>query len=108
MIEKLEKIKEKALNEISKCSDEASLNNVKSEYMGKKSVFNEIMVGMKDLSQEEKREVGSKSNEVRNEITKAIDEKLNSIKTIVLASNNNKSLSTGFCNTGYFSPNFSE
>ena len=80
MIEKLEKIKLEALEEISKCKDEASLNNTKSKYMGKKSVFNEIMAGMKDLSNDEKREVGKVSNEVRNEITESLDKRLQAIK----------------------------
>ena len=80
MIEKLEKIKVQALKDISECNDEVSLNNVKSKYIGKKSVFNEIMAGMSSLSNEEKREVGSKSNEVRSEITSSLDERLKSIK----------------------------
>ena len=84
MIEKLEKIKNDALRDIEKCNDEVSLNNIKSNYMGKKSVFNEIMIGMKDLTQEEKREVGSKSNEVRNDISKAIENRLASIKELEL------------------------
>ena len=80
MIEKLEKIKNEAIQSINECTDEAALNNVKSKYIGKKSVFNEIMAGMGSLSQDEKREVGSKSNEVRNLITETIDNKLKSIK----------------------------
>ena len=80
MLEKLEQIKNDALKEISECLDEATLNNVKSKYVGKKSAFNEIMAGMGNLSNEEKREVGSKSNEVRNIITESLDDKLKSIK----------------------------
>lgn len=80
MIEKLENIKNDAIKEISECKSEIELNNAKSKYIGKKSVFNEIMAGMSALSNEEKREVGSKSNEVRNEITECIESKLKSIK----------------------------
>ena len=80
MIKELEKIENDALSEIDECTDETMLNNVKSKYMGKKSVFNEIMAGMSKLSNDEKREVGSKSNEVRNNITEALDNKLKSIK----------------------------
>ncbi len=80
MIEKLEEIKEHALDDINKCNDEVTLNNVKSKYVGKKSVFNEIMAGMSSLSNDEKREVGSKSNEVRNLITEALDNRLKTIK----------------------------
>lgn len=80
MIEKLENIKTNALDEISKCETEQELNNIKSKYMGKKSEFNDVMSEMRNLSNEEKREVGSKSNEIRNEITVALDEKLTFIK----------------------------
>ena len=69
MIEKLENIKNEALESINECTDETMLNNVKSKYIGKKSVFNEIMAKMSNLTVEEKREVGSKSNEVRSLIT---------------------------------------
>ena len=80
MIEKLEQIKSDAISEISKCENETDINNVKSKYIGKKSVFNEIMAGMGTLTNEEKREVGSKSNEVRNEITEALNNRLVAIK----------------------------
>ncbi len=80
MIEKLEQIKSDAISEISKCENETDINNVKSKYIGKKSVFNEIMAGMGALTNEEKREVGSKSNEVRNEITEALNNRLVAIK----------------------------
>lgn len=80
MIEKLEQIKTNALDEISTCKTEQELNNIKSKYMGKKSEFNDVMSEMRNLSSEEKREVGSKSNEIRNEITTSLDEKLTEIK----------------------------
>ncbi len=80
MKERLEQIKIDALKEISECTNEAMINNVKSKYIGKKSTFNEIMAGMASLSNEEKREVGSKSNEVRNIINEALDERIKNIK----------------------------
>ena len=80
MLEKLEQIRVDALKEISECLNETMINNVKSKYVGKKSAFNEIMAGMGSLSNEEKREVGSKSNEVRNLINEALDVRLKSIK----------------------------
>ena len=80
MIEKLNSIKEEALVEIDSCDSEQSINNVKSKYLGKKSSFTEIMSGMKDLSPEEKKEVGMVSNDVRESIQKALDNKLEHIK----------------------------
>ena len=84
MIEELEKTLEVALKDIDECNDEATLNNVKSKYIGKKSVFNEIMSSMSSLSAEEKRNVGSKSNEVRTQITEALEKRLDKIKTDAL------------------------
>ena len=80
MIESLEKLKLEALESIEQCSNETELNNVKSKYMGKKSEFTEIMVGMSKLSVEEKKEVGMKSNEFRISVNDAIEKKLNFIK----------------------------
>ena len=80
MKEKLESVKEDALNEIEKCNDEASLNNVKSKYLGKKSVFSDVMSNMASLSAEEKKSVGMVSNEVRSAINYALDKRLETIK----------------------------
>ena len=84
MIEKLEAIRVKALKEIEECNDEASINNAKSEYLGKKSEFNQIMSDMCTLSNDEKREVGSKSNEIRTSINEALESRLNAIKEAIL------------------------
>ena len=80
MKEKLESVKDDALNEIEKCNDEASLNNVKSKYLGKKSVFSDVMSNMASLSAEEKKSVGMVSNEVRSAINYALDKRLETIK----------------------------
>ena len=84
MIESLERLKLEALESISSCSNETELNNVKSKYIGKKSEFTEIMAGMSKLSNEEKKEVGMKSNEFRTAVNEAIDNKLTAIKDEVL------------------------
>ena len=80
MIESLERLKLEALESINNCSNETELNNVKSKYIGKKSEFTEIMAGMSKLSNEEKKEVGMKSNEFRTAVNEAIDNKLTAIK----------------------------
>ena len=80
MIEKLNGIKEEALKEIETCDDEASINNTRSKYLGKKSSFSEVMAGMSELSPEEKKEVGQVSNEVRKEIEDALNKRFIIIK----------------------------
>ena len=80
MIEKLNELLNEALKEIESCSDEATLNNVKSKYMGKKSEFTSIMSNMSKLSPEEKKEIGIKSNEFRTKVQESLESKLKSIK----------------------------
>ena len=80
MIEKLDSILKEAISEIDSCSNVQEVNNAKSKYMGKKSAFTEIMAGMGSLSPEEKKNVGQKSNEVRNSINEALEKKLKDIK----------------------------
>lgn len=80
MIEKLEKIKVKAVDEINSCTDLIELNNIKSKYLGKKSEFSEIMSSIGKLSVDEKKKIGSKSNEVRTMINTSFDSRLKSIK----------------------------
>lgn len=84
MIEKLNNIKKEAIDNINECVDEVILNNVKSKYIGKKSLFSEIMSNISSLSNEEKKEVGIVSNEVRNSINSALEERLNFIKEKIL------------------------
>ena len=84
MIEKLEKIKESALIEIENCNEESEINNIKSKYLGKKSEFNALMGDMCTLSNDEKRAVGAKSNEIRTTINNELDSRLKAIKESLL------------------------
>lgn len=81
MIEKLNNIKDNFLNEIVSCNDETTLNNIKSKYLGKKSEFNEVMSEMRNLTNEEKREIGKVSNDIRTTINEKINSKLEEIKS---------------------------
>ena len=80
MIEKLNILREKAQSEISVSNDEQSLLKVKSTYLGKDSEISSIMKQLKDLSIEEKKQVGQLSNEIKNEISNLIKEKLSIIE----------------------------
>ena len=84
MIEKLKKLEKLAIEEINTIDDETSLNNVKSKYLGKKSEFTDIMSNMSSLSIEEKKSVGMASNEYRNSVNGAIEERSKLIKERLL------------------------
>lgn len=62
----------KALKNVDSIND---LNNFRAMYLGKKSKLQEIMRQMKDLSVEERKELGKKSNVFKNKITNLIEEK---------------------------------
>jgi len=76
MNDKILKIKTAALAAIRDAKDRDALREVENEYLGRKAgVLTEMMKGLKDLSAEEKRTIGQLTNEVKQEIEKAIVDK---------------------------------
>lgn len=69
----LEKIHNDALDAISKIQSTADIEEVRNTYLSRKSELNNIKKNLKDMSNEDKRIVGSMSNM----ITKDLEEKLN-------------------------------
>ena len=84
MIEKIEKLKSEIISLIEKASTIKELNDIKVEYMGKKGPITEISAGMRDLSADEKKEVGLVLNDLRVEVNNLLDEKKNKIETELL------------------------
>lgn len=64
----LKDLEKEAIAEIEKVDNIHALNEVKSVYLGKKSKLQSIMATMKDLSVEEKKELGLRINEFKNKI----------------------------------------
>ena len=73
MKEILERIHKSALEDIEKILSTADIEEIRNTYLSRKSELNNIKKNLKDLSNEDKRIVGSLSNQ----ITKDIEEKLN-------------------------------
>lgn len=67
------KAKAEATIEAAKTSDE--LFNLEKKFLGRKSEFNNILKGLKDLSAEERQKIGGLANTVKSEIQKAINDK---------------------------------
>ena len=70
MKEKLQKIKEEALSSIN--ADNADLEQIRIQYLGKKGELTSVLRGMGALSAEERPVVGQIANEVRAEIENAL------------------------------------
>jgi phenylalanyl-tRNA synthetase alpha chain len=73
MIEELTTIHADALAEVADLSDEASLEEFRIRYLGKKGRLTAASAGMKDVPKDQKRDVGQKLNEVRAAITDSIE-----------------------------------
>ena len=79
MKERLESIKEIAVKEINDCKNEQDLLKSKSTYLGKDSEIMNIMKSMKDLSIEEKKEIGKLANELKETLDQLIKDKMNEL-----------------------------
>lgn len=79
MVKELEIIKSKAIAEIENIISEQDALKIKSKYLGKDSEIMAIMKSMKDLTIEEKKEIGKVSNDVKNTLENLIKEKTEKI-----------------------------
>lgn len=71
MKEKLDQIEKEALLELAEAASLKELTEVKVKYLGRKSLFNEIMKGLKDVSPEERPAVGARINAIKEELEQA-------------------------------------
>lgn len=75
MKEKLQSMREAALQELNEVADERELNELRVKYLGKKGELTEILRGMGALSAEERPIIGQIGNEVRTNIQEVIESK---------------------------------
>ncbi|MBO4344011.1 MAG: phenylalanine--tRNA ligase subunit alpha [Clostridia bacterium] len=73
MKEKLEALKQKALDDLAKVSDAAALEQMRVAYLGKKSELAAILKGMASLTAEERPIIGQLGNSVRTAIEEAFE-----------------------------------
>ena len=77
MKEQLEKIYSDASKDLENAQSVKDLEDIKNKYLSRKGEFNEIKKGLKDLSIEDKKIVGSLANEIGQKLEKAIADKFN-------------------------------
>ncbi|MFT8458506.1 MAG: phenylalanine--tRNA ligase subunit alpha [Liquorilactobacillus ghanensis] len=82
---KLTDLKRQALSEIEQTETPDKINEIRVHLLGKKGPITEILRGMRELPKEQRPEVGSFANKVRDELTNAIDEQKEKIETILTA-----------------------
>lgn len=70
--------------DIKKITASKEIADLKAKYLGKKGMVTELTKNMRDLSDEERREVGKVSNEVKKQVTEKLTELENKLQTIEL------------------------
>jgi len=80
MKEILEEAKNGITEDLKGAEDENALQQIKSKYIGKKGVITELLKSMRDMTPEEKRELGQVINVVKTDIEAKIEDKLSEIK----------------------------
>lgn len=85
MKERLEEILSKGIESLKKSVDLQSLDELRVKILGKAGELTQILRGMKDVAPEERKEIGSLANMVREKIEKGISEKLAELENIKIA-----------------------
>jgi len=75
--QRLKKIYEEAQKSLLEVNTEALLEAWEIQYLGRKSEFNEILKGLKDLSPQEKKIIGPLGNEIKQNLRKIFEETKN-------------------------------
>ena len=73
--DKLETLQQTALEQIAAAENLKVLDQIRVETLGKKGQITEVLRGSKDLSPEERPQVGAFANEIRDKISQGIEEK---------------------------------
>lgn len=77
---KIISLKEKFENELEKIESMSELENVRVAYLGKKGSVTDLLKGMKELSNEEKKSFGQKVNELKSAVAEKIAAKTEELK----------------------------
>lgn len=84
MKEKLEEILKEGLAEIERANDLKSLDEVRVKFLGKQGALTGILRNMKEVPQEERKEVGSLANGVREKLESALSKKSEKLEEYAL------------------------
>ena len=79
MKEQLETIYKNAQEDLAKATSLNDLEEIRGKYLSRKGEFNEIKKNLKNLSNEDKRIVGSLANEITKNLETALQEKHNAL-----------------------------
>lgn len=82
--EQLEELKSQTLAKIDAADELSTVEMIRVETLGKKGPITEVLRGMRDLSAEERPKVGAFANEIRDLLTKAVEERKAALAELAL------------------------
>ena len=82
MKEKLEQVRQSLLTELSEAKDAQALESLRVKYLGKKGSITDLLKGMKDLSNEEKKNFGQRVNELKKHASDSIQKRSEELKKL--------------------------
>ena len=80
MDNKILSFKEKFVSELDKIDNLADIESIRVSYLGKKGSVTDLLKGMKELSNDERKAFGQKVNELKGLVNEKITEKTNELK----------------------------
>ncbi len=80
MDNKILELKEKFVSELEKIDNLADIENIRVSYLGKKGSVTDLLKGMKELSNDERKVFGQKVNELQGLVNEKITEKTQELK----------------------------
>jgi len=81
MKDKLQQLKDRFEQEIKKISDSINLEQLETKYLGRKAgELTQILRGLKDLSADQRKEIGQLANELKRDITEKLEQAKDVIK----------------------------
>lgn len=80
MDNKILELKEKFVSELDKIDNLADIENIRVSYLGKKGSVTDLLKGMKELSNDERKVFGQKVNELKGLVNEKITEKTQELK----------------------------
>lgn len=76
-------IQSSAMTQIANAETQTQLEEIRINFLGKKSAFNAILKGLKDLSPEEKKEIGPLANTTKQMIQKSIEARTEELENAI-------------------------
>ncbi|MCP4912853.1 MAG: phenylalanine--tRNA ligase subunit alpha [Oligoflexia bacterium] len=80
MVSKLEELYQEFSKSLAELNDQAEILNLKAAFLGKKGKVSEVLKSLKDATPEERKEIGPKANEIKDNILKNVNDKLAKIE----------------------------